>query len=412
MVRGVRLLLALAVGLALVGCGQVYRPRPIPAGVVTLTADLQGYAPDLPGWVFVLVPWDEVPAGSDGGPLNLELASSDGSQGWRVDPTAMALLPANAGFFASGASNTAGIVLVYQAPHDSLESACLRGQYRNAESGSWAYLVDAGLTPLPPMPTATGASSIPRIPAGQTVTLGDCAMRVDKVVNSDRVGGYSIEDARFIAVIATVTPLSNDARCASPYDIGLVFSPAAIDRANDLATALALPKQGGISNTSADGSVTATVVFTAGYSDQPYLVFTDSSVSHIRFDLGLADAGTVADIAPDQPLIPLGQTVASSVLIVTVRGASIVGNHLVVQLDLTNPSYTEIVQYCVFLLDGDGHFVRASNVSTSLYDKRLAQDESITGTLEFHTSAPEGSRLLLWSGTSNQAPDQLSLWTP
>jgi len=63
-------------------------------------------------------------------------------------------------------------------------------------------------------------------------------------------------------------------------------------------------------------------------------------------------------------------------------------------------------------LDGDGHFVRASNVSTSLYDKRLAQDESITGTLEFHTSAPEGSRLLLWSGTSNQAPDQLSLWTP
>jgi len=416
MYRGAHLVLTLALGLALVGCSHAHRPPPISvttpvatAGGVTLTADLEGYAPDLPGWVFVLVPWDYVPAGSDGGPLDLELASSDGGLSWWVDPTVMALLPTNAGFFASGTSDTEGVVLVYQAPYDSLEGACLRGRFWDVESGRPYYKVSSGLTPLPPMPTSTGAATIPRTPAGETVKLGDCAVRVDKVVFSDRVGGYSIKDSRFLAVTSTVTPLNKGARCVNPVDVGLVPDPATIDPPNHLATVLAQPNQGGIGSTAPDGSVTATVVFRVRNADQPYLVFTDST-SHVRFDLGLADADSVADIAPEQPLIPLGQTASSSVFIVIVRGATVIGGHIIVELDLTNPGWDRRVQYYVYLLDGDGHLVFPSNDSGTLHDKMLGENESVTGTLSFDTPAPDGARLLLWDGVGYQAPDQLSLW--
>jgi len=196
----------------------------------------------------------------------------------------MALLPANADFFASGTSNTVGVVIVYQAPYNSLGAAVLRGRYMNAESGAPFYQVDAGLTSLPPMPTTIGAASIPRIPAGETAKLGNCAVRIDKVAYPDRVGGHQIDDGRFLAVTLTVTP-SNGDWCHRLFRPALVSHPAYINEPNKQATDSANPNLDAF--TTKDGPVTVTFVFDIHDDEQPYLIFTDSQTGYIRFDLGL-----------------------------------------------------------------------------------------------------------------------------
>jgi len=384
---------------------------------VTLTADLEGYAPDQPGWVFVLVPWDNMPKGVDCGPLDLVLATS-ASQQWRADPTAMALLPANADFLASRSRNKAGVVIVYQAPYDSLADTFLGGRHWGVETNRPEYQVDPGLTPTPPMPTPAGAAPIPKNPAGQTVELGDCAVRIDKVVYTDRVGGYRehrvSDDWRFLAVTSTVTPLSDGARCMSPFNVGLALDHRTfhgthpLTWSDRLATALAQPNQGGIST---DGSVSATVVFHVNIADQHYLIFTDSTAGQIKFELGLDDAESVADIAPEQPLIPRGQTASLGGYMATVRGVTLEGEHVTVQLDLTNSSHSEWTLDNFDFMDGNGRCVGLDIYdSDSLYGKVLGKGESITGWLTVHTTAPLGARLLLWSGLDYEAPVQLSLW--
>jgi len=242
------------------------------------------------------------------------------------------------------------------------------------------------------------------------VELGDCAVLVDKAVYTDRVGGYVGDlshdiQHRLLAVTLTVTR-SNGAWCDKLFNPGLVSHPTYINKPNDFATALASPNLD-IFNIS-DGPVTATHVFDVGNDDQPYLIFTDSRTNHIRFDLGLADADSVADIAPDQPLIPLGQAAAFRDMTATVQWVTETRRYIAVELNLTSQSIESQRVPDFYLLDGAGLLVKPLT-KINPFDKWLDESESITGSLGFDTDAREGSRLLLWGG-GYQAPVMMSLW--
>jgi len=295
------------------------------------------------------------------------------------------------------------VVIVYQAPYDSLGAARLvsRKFSRTIEP---IFEVDAGLSPLPPRPTQTGAASIPRTPVGQTVEFGDCAVRIDKAVYSDRVGGYKPKDDRFLAVTLTVTP-SKDAWCGSLFKPGLVSHPSYINKPDALATALANPNPDAFNTR--DGPVTATIVFDVVNDERPYLIFTDSKTNYIRFDLGLSIADSAPDIAPNQPLTPLGQAASFREMTATVQRVAVVTD-VVVLLSVTNHSIYRQWAPSIYLLAGDGHLVKP-RTNSNPFDKWLAENESVTGSLNFKTDAPKGSRLLLWHGGFG-APVQMSLW--
>ena len=410
--RGLAGFICLAL-LALTGCTHEYKtgyPWVVDSGA-GIVSQLNGYAPDLDGWVFVLVPATYNPSFKTtvfsfgvADYLTLVPAGSQGWDGWAPDVAAMAVLDENQAFLDPSTTDTVKGTLVFQAPYDQLGSAKVHGYGYSAEGGQPSYSVDLGFDPLPARPAPVALPKLPTVPLGTAVNVysligSDCQVTVTGTRLASRSGGIAPTASSFVVVDLSLTQTSSY-QCSgmtqpSPYQLSAVAEPGRPQGVDSLAAAAA-----GISQSISYffiGTVSETVIF--DLDDLLYLVVTDDAGRQTRMDLGLDQAHHVDDIAIDQPSVPLGtrgETTSLGCTVLRNVNAPVQTSDVVVQIEnLSSGTLYDPTQY-LYVITPDGKLQSSSSQSDNLRGVRLGPGQSITGWLSF--ASAQSSQLVIWDG--------------
>ena len=367
-----------------------------------IASELDGYAPDLDGWVFVLVPATYNPAFNHTYsfelPYYFELVPSSGWNGWGPDMAATAILKENEAFLDPSTTDTVSGTLVFQAPYDQLGSASVIGYGFSAEGGGPAYQVDLGFDPVPARPAPATLPKLPTAPLGTTVTVWDqsdsgCQVTVTGTRLASRSGGIAPIAPFFVAVDLSIA-LTDPYQCSGLfepllYQLAAVAEPGRPQGVDSFATAASGINQGiPIPRT---GTVSATVVFDV--DNLLYLVVSDSAGRQTRMDLSLDQAQHVDDIAVDQLGVPLGSEGELLQIGCTVLESMTDSEQTRIQIQIANP-YTSTLYYpgqYLFLVDMDGRVLSGND---QIRDVKLEPGESATRWLSFASTQP--SQLVLW----------------
>ena len=367
----------------------------------TLSTNIAGYGPDLPGYVFVLVEMDSKSGWNDSGPLTRTLVRDpnisgwDYNNGWTPDGAAMALLPENETYIKNPLFNCS-VTVVYQAPYDQLKGAYVVGPDR------WSapyHRLNLGFDPLPPMPAESGLPPLPQTPIGTPIQLSNNQeLTVKRVRTSHLVGGLSAgAGGSWLAVDVNLTlPEAQERGGFYPSDINLGVESGKLAPYVGMVTNLVQPNNPLLTWPASRG--TGTLVFFIADGTKPWLVVNDSGIQH-HLALDVDKAEPVDQIAADQPVVPFGVAAPDNRFTCTVIDATEVDSRAVVTVKLTadhgRPSWTG---GAFGLLTADGRLLSLAynNVTDSINNQFIAEGQTVVGNLIFDGPV-EGSYLIMYA---------------
>jgi hypothetical protein len=391
--------------LPLAGCSTAKTELTVGENVV-LASELDGYAPDRAGDIFLLVPveWGNISGMAD--EITDVQVEYDGDL-WQADATAMGLLADNDAYFDLGEQHA---TLVFQIPPEVVGDATVIGSMWEVEGGGPTF--QQSITPADPaVPEPVDGPRIPRVELGETATIGDLTLRVDSTRLVDSVGGVRPADAAhfLVAKITADWNGADDLNASSDNYLRFVsltgdeYPNYGLELSDRAVSLMAAETNELLSDAPVEsgGSVSGTLVFPV--DGDGYLALTDpESRRTIRFDAGLGTLEVGPDIPPLAAPVPLGESATCQGLEYRVVSPVSLDEEGVVRVDAAVTNHNEVAATATARLIDENGVLRetaATYMRESAFSKKIEPGATVEDRFSFIPRTAkeglDGTQLLL-----------------
>ncbi|MCL1838558.1 MAG: DUF4352 domain-containing protein [Propionibacteriaceae bacterium] len=399
-------------GLTLSGCTSG-APQ-TPAEVITATSvgtpsfsrDLQGFAPDVPEWVFLSVEMAYSAADREQywlSPTQYRLVSPDApNEAWLPDRGAMEALPTNSAFFAAAENASGRVTLVFQVPQDYLVGLNLVSGAKDSRTGKPAKSFDLEINEAPQIPDGVGTKPLSRTEVGETVAAGDLEIKVTQVQSTTLINGLAPQYGLKFAVVTIEVAWKGEGTYpldSIPTAVSIVTAPGQLSQINRLACLVADTKNAFFDAVflNTGESAKGILVFELMDEPDPYLnvSLTNERTNRLNLNWPTVETTSGIDDAPAPAVIGTAAT-AKPIQAQVLEPVQVDGKKVKVHLKVTNDSNSPIFPHVYLrLLDGKNKVVKAN--ATGVFNTGLVAAQSVSGWAEFETENAAGSQLLLWN---------------